>query len=163
MTPLERVWAESGNLALTRWRRKVTMAAKKQAQIPEARDVATPMIEDKVGILHVGIDLGTSRSAIASSNGTREVMASLVGWPKDSVSAKVLGRTVVVGDRVHENRLALNCCFPLKDGNLAFTQLKGDQRKVSRRAGVRLLAALRKAARGQKGYTLLYAFYEKRL
>jgi rod shape-determining protein MreB len=127
------------------------MAAKKQAQIPEARDVATPMIEDKVGILHVGIDLGTSRSAIASSNGTREVMASLVGWPKDSVSAKVLGRTVVVGDRVHENRLALNCCFPLKDGNLAFTKLKGDQRKVSRRAGVRLLAALRKAARAQRG------------
>ncbi|MGE4619831.1 MAG: hypothetical protein AAEJ04_08505, partial [Planctomycetota bacterium] len=85
------------------------MAASKKTsnskgQSTQQKDVSIPRIKDKTGILHVGIDLGTSRSAIASSNGAREVMASLVGWPKDSVSAKVLGETVIVGDRVHENR-----------------------------------------------------------
>jgi len=127
------------------------MPAKKKSQSANAKDVVTPKINEKTSILHVGIDLGTSRSAIASSNGAREVMASLVGWPKDSVSAKVLGDQVVVGDRVHENRLALHCCFPLKDGNLAFTQLDGDQQSVSRKAGVTLLAALRKASCVQGG------------
>ncbi len=32
-------------------------------------------------ILHVGIDLGTSRSAISASNGERFVVDSFVGWP----------------------------------------------------------------------------------
>ncbi len=127
------------------------MPAKKKSRQTNSRDVTAPKINDKTGILHVGIDLGTSRSAIASSNGTREVMASLVGWPKDSVSAKVLGERVVVGDRVHENRLALNCCFPLKDGNLVFTQLDGDQQSIYRKAGVTLLAELKKVSRVQGG------------
>lgn len=126
------------------------MAANKQVKKGASKDVVVPNIKDKTEILHVGIDLGTSRSAVASSNGAREVMASLVGWPKDSVSAKVLGEKVVVGDRVHDNRLALNCCFPLKNGNLAYTQLEGNQQKVSRKAGVTLLKALRKASRVQK-------------
>ena len=33
--------------------------------------------------LCVGIDLGTSRSAISASNGERHVVESYVGWPID--------------------------------------------------------------------------------
>jgi rod shape-determining protein MreB len=39
-------------------------------------------------VLHVGIDLGTSRSAISASNGERFVVDSFVGWPVDMVAKK---------------------------------------------------------------------------
>ncbi len=48
-------------------------------------------------ILHVGIDLGTSRSAISASNGERFVVDSYVGWPADMVAKKVLKRAVLIG------------------------------------------------------------------
>ncbi len=121
------------------------MTPENNLKAKNTRDVATPRIDVKNSILHVGIDLGTSRSAIAGSNGSRDVMASLVGWPKDSVSAKVLGAATLVGDSVHENRLALNCCFPLKDGNLAYTEMDGSAKELSRKAGVTLLSALRQS------------------
>ena len=44
----------------------------------------------KKEILHVGIDLGTSRSAITASNGTHHVVDSYVGWPLDMVARKVV-------------------------------------------------------------------------
>ena len=40
----------------------------------------------KTDVLHVGIDLGTSRSSISSSNGARHVVESYVGWPVDMVA-----------------------------------------------------------------------------
>ena len=36
-------------------------------------------------ILNVGIDLGTSRSAISASNGERFVVDSFVGWPLEAM------------------------------------------------------------------------------
>jgi len=122
------------------------MTPENRTQHNSNKDVAVPWASSKTSILHVGIDLGTSRSAIASSNGAREVMASLVGWPKDSVSARVLGASILVGDAVLENRLALYTCFPLNAGNLAFTELSGPEKDASRKAGVTLLDALRKAS-----------------
>ena len=54
-------------------------------------------------ILHVGIDLGTSRSAISASNGEKFVVDSFVGWPVDMVAKKVLKRDVLIGhDAVEE-------------------------------------------------------------
>ena len=44
------------------------------------------------GVLYLGIDLGTSRTSVASSNGQRVTISSHVGYPKDVV-AKKLGRT----------------------------------------------------------------------
>ena len=41
-------------------------------------------------MLNVGIDLGTSRSAISSSNGEQFVVDSFVGWPADLVARKVV-------------------------------------------------------------------------
>ena len=35
------------------------------------------------GVLHVGIDLGTSRSSISASDGKKFVVDSYVGWPAD--------------------------------------------------------------------------------
>lgn len=69
-------------------------------------------------ILHVGIDLGTSRSAISASNGERFVVDSFVGWPLDMVAKKVLKREVLIGDDALSNRTMLDLHRPLERGLL---------------------------------------------
>jgi rod shape-determining protein MreB len=66
--------------------------------------------------LFVGIDLGTSRSSISASNGTREWTESYVGWPKDFISAQVVGKPVLFGSDALQNRLSLDLCRPLQHG-----------------------------------------------
>jgi rod shape-determining protein MreB and related proteins len=69
-------------------------------------------------ILHVGIDLGTSRSSISASNGERFVVDSYVGWPMDMVARKVLKRTVLIGHEAVANRTMLDLHRPLERGLL---------------------------------------------
>lgn len=69
-------------------------------------------------ILHVGIDLGTSRSSISASNGERFVVDSFVGWPVDMVARKVLKREVIIGSEAVENRTMLDLHRPLERGLL---------------------------------------------
>jgi rod shape-determining protein MreB len=69
-------------------------------------------------ILHVGIDLGTSRSAISGSNGERFVVDSYVGWPADMVAKKVLKRAVLIGHDAVSNRTMLDLHRPLERGLL---------------------------------------------
>ena len=66
--------------------------------------------------LLVGIDLGTSRSAIAGSNGDRAWLESYVGWPRDFIARKVLGKDVMFGSEALENRLSLELSRPLEHG-----------------------------------------------
>jgi rod shape-determining protein MreB and related proteins len=69
-------------------------------------------------ILHVGIDLGTSRSAISASNGERFVVDSFVGWPADMVAKKILKRPVLIGHDAVSNRTMLDLHRPLERGLL---------------------------------------------
>lgn len=69
-------------------------------------------------ILNVGIDLGTSRSAISASNGERFVVDSFVGWPIDMVARKVLKRDVLIGHEAVANRTMLDLHRPLERGLL---------------------------------------------
>ena len=69
-------------------------------------------------VLHVGIDLGTSRSAISASNGERFVVDSFVGWPVDMVAKKVLKRAVMIGHEAVANRTMLDLHRPLERGLL---------------------------------------------
>ena len=69
-------------------------------------------------LLHVGIDLGTSRSAISASNGERFVVESFVGWPADMVAKKVLKRSVLIGHEAVANRTMLDLHRPLERGLL---------------------------------------------
>ena len=66
--------------------------------------------------LQVGIDLGTSRSAISTSNGQRFVVESYVGWPLDMVARKVLKRDVLIGKEALQNRPMLDLHRPLERG-----------------------------------------------
>src|SRR5713101_2868109 len=66
--------------------------------------------------LHVGIDLGTSRSAISAGNGERHVVESYVGWPVDMVARKLVQKPVLVGREALENRSMLDLRRPLERG-----------------------------------------------
>jgi rod shape-determining protein MreB len=70
----------------------------------------------KENMLYVGIDLGTSMSVVAASNGNRKWVESYVGWPKDFVARKVLGKRVLFGNEALEHRLSLTLSRPLENG-----------------------------------------------
>ncbi len=67
-------------------------------------------------ILYVGIDLGTSRSAISTSSGVRKVVESYVGWPVDMVARKVLKHDIVIGEEALKLRPMLDMHRPLENG-----------------------------------------------
>ncbi len=73
-------------------------------------------MSDSNGVLHVGIDLGTSHSAISASNGTRHVVDSYVGWPVDMVARKVLKKPLLIGRDALDNRTMLDLRRPLERG-----------------------------------------------
>ncbi|MBW2062390.1 MAG: rod shape-determining protein [Deltaproteobacteria bacterium] len=74
-------------------------------------------------VLCLGIDLGTSRSVVASDNGMRTFVSSYVGYPKDAVSRKMFGKKkAVFGDEALRNRLALELHRPFDKGKLKYTE-----------------------------------------
>jgi rod shape-determining protein MreB len=92
---------------------------------PEVVENEPPQVkeapEDPQGVLYVGMDLGTSRTAIAASNGVRECVASFVGYPKDVVSRKALKVDRLFGDEALQHRLSLNLYRPLSKGVIEFS------------------------------------------
>src|SRR5262245_3736774 len=68
------------------------------------------------GVLYVGIDLGTSRTSVAASNGVRETVSSWVGYPKDVVSRKALKKEILFGAEALAHRLSLDLYRPLASG-----------------------------------------------
>ena len=50
-----------------------------------------------MAIVYVGIDLGTSRTVCAASNGVRDFVPSFVGYPKDVVARKLDTGTTLRG------------------------------------------------------------------
>ncbi len=73
-------------------------------------------IQSKNENLFVGIDLGTSCSAIVASNGTKNWIESYVGWPKDFIAVKVVKKPVLFGMEAIKNRLSLDIRKPLEGG-----------------------------------------------
>ena len=66
--------------------------------------------------LYVGIDLGTSRCAICASNGRRATLPTVVGWPKDPIARRFLGKDIVFGEEAIEQRMSLDVCRPVDGG-----------------------------------------------
>lgn len=66
--------------------------------------------------LVIGVDLGTSRSAISASNGKKKWVESYVGWPKDFIARKVVGKPVVFGGDALDHRLSVELFRPLERG-----------------------------------------------
>lgn len=64
----------------------------------------------------LGIDLGTSRSAIVTSNGVRHAIESYVGWPVDAIARTVVPKPILIGREALDHRLMLDLRRPLEAG-----------------------------------------------
>ncbi len=73
-------------------------------------------IKDNINILNVGIDLGTSRSSISTNNSEKAWLESYVGWPKDFIAEKTLGKEILYGNDALKNRLSVDLYRPLERG-----------------------------------------------
>ena len=73
-------------------------------------------------VVHLGIDLGTFKTSVVSSNGRRESLPSAVGWPKDHIAKTMFGRGVVFGKDVFQQRLALSVVRPFEKGVLKYNR-----------------------------------------
>jgi len=73
-------------------------------------------MSSKEKYLSVGVDLGTSQSAISTSTEARHVVDSYVGWPLDMVARKVIKKKVLIGLDALENRTMLDLHRPLQQG-----------------------------------------------
>ena len=102
------------------------------------------------GVLYLGIDLGTSRTSVSASNGVRETVASLVGYPKDAVSQKLLKKSVLFGDDALKNRLALDFYRPLEHGVLKCSEENIEEYQANLRAAQDLIAEIIRRARPRK-------------
>jgi rod shape-determining protein MreB len=98
-------------------------------------------------VFFVGIDLGTSRSKISSSNGVREWIESYVGWPRDYIAEKVVGKSVLFGAEALQHRLSLDLCRPLERGIIK-EGIESSERAV--KEIIRYLIDLAKPEPGQK-------------
>ncbi len=72
-------------------------------------------------IMNVGIDFGSSISVISADNGVRACVPSFVGFPKDMIARKLLGKEYLVGDDAIKNRLSCNIFRPLERGVLKYS------------------------------------------
>jgi rod shape-determining protein MreB len=66
--------------------------------------------------LYIGVDLGTFRSVMVSSDGHDELVLTVIGTPKDQIAKNFLRRDVLFGEEALKNRLALNLYRPLEHG-----------------------------------------------
>ncbi len=136
------------------------MNSSQENELPESQD--TPHLElisdgddASEGILYVGIDMGTSRTSVAASNGVRATVASVVGYPRDTVGQKLFGRSVLFGDEAIEKRLSLDFHRPLEKGVLKGSNgVEGDDGDV--RAARDLINEIIRRARPRKD-ELIYA------
>ena len=67
-------------------------------------------------VLYIGIDLGTFRSVMVSSDSHEEEELTVIGTPKDPIARNFLKRDVLFGEEALKNRLALNLFRPLEHG-----------------------------------------------
>ena len=73
-------------------------------------------------VLYIGIDLGTFRSVMVSSDSHEEEELTVIGTPKDPIARNFLKRDVLFGEEALKNRLALNLFRPLELGVIKDTQ-----------------------------------------
>lgn len=67
---------------------------------------------------YAGIDLGTTRTSIAASTGVTYTEVTCIGYPKDVISRKRLGKSYLLGQEALDNRLACSMVWPLSNGIL---------------------------------------------
>ncbi|MBI4570076.1 MAG: rod shape-determining protein [Planctomycetes bacterium] len=94
------------------------------------------------GVLYIGIDLGTSRTSIAASNGVRAMVESFVAYPRDVVARKMIGKEVLFGQEALKHRLSCDFYRPLEDGGIKYSTKDFDPADPRHQAVARATADL---------------------
>jgi rod shape-determining protein MreB and related proteins len=110
----------------------------------------------KKGVVHIGMDLGCWKTSVAASNGMREQVYSVVGWPKDPISRRLLGKDIVFGAEALQHRLAVNLVRPFEKGALKYADtaqsgLTPEQLAKHKEAAKELVRHAVKVARPERG------------
>jgi rod shape-determining protein MreB len=102
---------------------KVEAKAKEEVSVEKAipETVKTEVAEDK-SVLYLGIDLGTSETTIAASNGIVATVLSVMGKPKDFISQKLLKAEKLFGLDALRNKLAVTLFRPMEKGVIKDTE-----------------------------------------
>lgn len=117
------------------------------------------------GTVLIGMDLGTYKTSVASSTGTRDTFLTAVGWPKDKIARSMLGRDVIVGNDTVRHRLALDVVRPFEKGALKYCdrteatmpQEMIEKHKEAARLVVEHAVALMRAPKGTPIYGVIGA------
>ena len=108
--------------------------------------------------IYIGVDLGSSRTSVTSSNGVRETVWSYVGYALDHVARKKLGgRDVVYGKEAVDNRMAVNLVRPLAGGVLKMHGAKSEEAKKAVKDLLEYAIGLVKAPAGSTLYAVIGA------
>ncbi len=97
------------------------MAGKKATA--KKKEVTTAKIQAgnaAADIIYLGVDLGTSHCSIASSNGLKLNIPSIVGWPKDFIAYNVVKKPIVYGEDCIKHRTSLDIVNPLERGVIKY-------------------------------------------
>ncbi|MEM6854874.1 MAG: rod shape-determining protein, partial [Planctomycetota bacterium] len=120
-----------------------------------SKETASAPQDDSVAAenaLYFGIDLGTSRSSIASATGVRKTVESYVGWPKDAVSLKKFGgQEIIFGKTALDNRMSLDLYRPLAEGVIQDDKDGGRNMEAAREL-INYLVEMIEPGRGQALY-----------
>ncbi len=82
-----------------------------------------PTAKPESGVLFIGIDLGTSRSAIAASNGVRTCIDSFVAYPKDVIAQKAIGKDKLFGAEAWKHKHSCDFYRPMEKGDVMYKEL----------------------------------------
>ncbi|MGK5094556.1 MamK family actin-like protein [Deltaproteobacteria bacterium TL4] len=85
----------------------------------KSTSAAAPFPEKRAGgpkLLRIGIDLGTAKTALISERGIRTLMPSVVGYPRDIISTKLLNANKAIGEEALKNQSHLNLYYPIEHG-----------------------------------------------
>lgn len=96
-------------------------------------NASAPASKPQSGVLFVGIDLGTSHSAIAASNGVRTSIGSFVAYPRDVISKKALGRDRLFGDEALKHKHSCDFYRPMEKGEVLYRDLDNSINRDSAR------------------------------
>ena len=95
------------------------MASEKKSNKAESKEKPKEKTEEQtVEKIFIGVDFGTSKIAITTSNGKSIMEQNVVGYPKDAISSKFLKKEVLYGSEALKHRVALNIHRPIECGVL---------------------------------------------
>jgi len=138
-------------------KKQVKKRAKKKVSKKLSISKISPLAAGSEALL-VGIDLGTSRASIASSNSVREVVPTYVGYPKDNISEELLGVEPLFGELALKHRLSVELIRPLAHGIIRDGNGKGNNKNlVAAQQLVRHLLELTRPKPGQPVYGVIGA------